>query len=104
MITVNIFQETGEFAENKDVAKELRVNQILPALASGKQVTLDFGKVRISTQSFIHALISEAIRVHGIDVLDRLLFKNCTETVKILINTVVDYMQAEPPNETEQAK
>jgi hypothetical protein len=104
MITVNIFQETGEFAENKDVAKELRDNKILPALASGKQVTLDFSKVRISTQSFIHALISEAIRVHGIDVLDQLLFKNCTETVKILINTVVDYMQAEPPDETEQAK
>jgi len=95
MKSIQVRPQAGEFAENKDIARDLRVNEILPALAQGKEVVLDFRGVRLSTQSFIHALISEAIRVHSIDVLDRLMFKNCTPTIKTLINIVVDYMQTD---------
>lgn len=99
MKTIQVFPQAGEFAENKDTARDLRVNEILPALAKGEEVILDFRGVRLSTQSFIHALVSEAIRVHGIDVLDRLMFKNCTPTIKTLINIVVDYMQTDDTKE-----
>ncbi|MDI6737246.1 MAG: STAS-like domain-containing protein [Nanoarchaeota archaeon] len=83
----------GEFAENKDRARSIRLEKIMPALANGEEVTLDFEGIGSATQSFIHALISDIIRKMGNEVLDRIYFKNCNETVQKIINIVVEYMQ-----------
>lgn len=93
MITITIFETAGAFAENKDVAKKLRLEILLPALEQNQEVVIDFEKVEGATQSFIHALISEAIRVEGAEVLDLLSFKNCNESIKKIITIVTDYMQ-----------
>lgn len=79
------------FAENKDQAKELRAARILPALADGERVTLDFAAVRYATQSFVHALIGEALQKYGEGALDLVEFKNCSEAVRSVIELVVDY-------------
>ena len=96
MKEIKIFDYTGEFAENKDTARDLRIEQILPILKEGEKITLDFQNVNLSTQSFIHALISDLIRSEGIDVLDLMSFKNCNETITTLIKIVVAYMQDIP--------
>lgn len=88
-----IFDKAGEFAENKDVAREIRLQLIIPALNSHEDVILDFEKVGAATQSFIHALISDILRNYGHDVLERVTFKSCNDTIKKIINIVVDYMQ-----------
>ncbi len=79
------------FAEDKDVARQIRISFIKPAISSGKKVVLDFGKVSVATQSFIHAMISEAILNHGTRALGLLEFRSCNATVKSVILTVVDY-------------
>ena len=93
MRTISIFDRAGAFAENKDTAREIRVEEIIPALNAGEEVVLDFEKVDAATQSFIHALISDVIRKFGSDVLDRMSFKSCNPIVKKIIGIVVDYMQ-----------
>lgn len=93
MKRIEIHAHAGPFAENKDVARDLRLNEILPALERGEEVQLDFGRVDAVTQSFVHALISDLFRKRGSDVLDRLEFKSCNDTVKKIISIVVDYMQ-----------
>ena len=93
MKTVHLFPLTGGFAENKDVARDIRMKEIIPSLDGGKEVTLDFNHVDSATQSFIHALLSDIIREYGIEILDRIFFKNCSETVKKIISIVIDYMQ-----------
>lgn len=90
---IRIAKQAGIFAENKDIARDIRKRQIEPALDKSQSVILDFKDVDGVTQSFIHALISEVIRVHTSDVLDRLLFKNCNDDVKGVVSIVVDYMQ-----------
>lgn len=92
MINIDIFDRAGAFVENKDVARDIRVKEIIPALTQGEEVTLDFNKVDAVTQSFIHALISDILRKHGANVLDRIAFKSCNVTVKKIIEIVVDYM------------
>ncbi len=87
---INLF---GDFAEDKDKAKDLRIKQILPELEKGNNIIIDFEGVNNATQSFIHALISDLIRKKGIDVLDNIEFKNCNETIKTIITIVVNYMQ-----------
>lgn len=93
MVTIELLQYTGTFAENKDIARNVRQEKIIPAIEKGEDLTLDFSGVSSATQSFIHALISDLIRRYGADVLDRISFKNCNETVKKIISIVVDYMQ-----------
>ena len=58
MKSIHIFDRAGAFAENKDVAREIRIKEIIPALDKNEQVILDFSKVDAATQSFIHALRS----------------------------------------------
>ncbi|OGS48922.1 MAG: hypothetical protein A3J79_06255 [Elusimicrobia bacterium RIFOXYB2_FULL_62_6] len=93
MKRIEIHAHAGAFAENKDAARDLRLKEIIPALDKGESVVLSFERVDAVTQSFIHALISDLIRKRGVDVLDRLEFKSCNDTVKKIISIVVDYMQ-----------
>lgn len=74
-------------AETKDEAKRIRVNELLPALERGEIVTLDFSKVGFATQSYVHALISEAIRRYGDQAFDLLRFKGCSEEVQQVVLT-----------------
>lgn len=83
----------GSFAENKDKARQIRTKKIEPLLQSQNEVILDFQGIDGATQSFIHALISEVIRIHGNEILNKLAFKNCSESIKQIISIVVDYMQ-----------
>ncbi|MBI3190167.1 STAS-like domain-containing protein [archaeon] len=90
---IKLYDIVGKFAENKDLAREIRTNKILPALEKNDKVILDFGNIEATTQSFIHALISDIIRKKNIDVLKNIYFKNCNITVKKIITIVTEYMQ-----------
>ncbi len=90
---INIYKSVGNFAENKDTAGDIRTNIIVPSLERGEEVVIDFGGVQSATQSFVHALISDVIRKEGIGVLDKISFKGCNETIKKLIEIVIEYMQ-----------
>ena len=93
MMKINIFELAGAFAENKDVARKIRIDHLEPALAASEDIILNFEQVSGTTQSFVHALISELFRKFGNSVLDHIEFKNCNETVKKIITLVADYMQ-----------
>jgi hypothetical protein len=93
MIQIRLFDRAGSFAEDKDLARNIRMEQIVPALNRHEEVVLDFKNVDSATQSFIHALISDLIRNYGSEVLDRIGFKSCNDTIRKIISIVVDYMQ-----------
>jgi translation elongation factor EF-G len=90
---LKLVEHTGSFAENKNIARKLRTDVVIPALEKNKEITLNFTGVESATQSFIHALISDVLRKNGIDVLDRINFKGCNKTIKTLIRIVSEYMQ-----------
>ena len=93
MQTIKIAKHAGTFAENKDVARDLRVIKIMPAIDSSKEIVLDFSGVTGATQSFVHALISDVIRQYGDTALDLISFKNCSPVVREVVTTVTEYMQ-----------
>ncbi len=93
MMEIKIVNITGSFAENKDSAREIRLNKIVPALEKKDEIVLNFAGIEGATQSFIHALISEIIRKYGSEALDKISFKNCNEPVRKIITIVIDYMQ-----------
>ena len=90
MTHIDIKSEGG-FAENKDEAKILREKKILPTLERGGIVILNFKEVEYATQSFVHALIGEALQRYREDVLQSFEFQNCSPQLRSLIELVVDY-------------
>jgi hypothetical protein len=93
MISIKMHPLVGSFAENKDKARDIRINEITPILERGENLIIDFQEVDSITQSFCHALLSELIRNYGINLLDRISFANCSDEVKGIITIVVEYMQ-----------
>ncbi|MDP1690038.1 MAG: STAS-like domain-containing protein [bacterium] len=93
MTTIHLRSLTGDFAENKDTARDIRIDTLTPILARGEKVTIDFSGVSGATQSFIHALISELFRIHGSEVLSFISFKNCNPAIQKVITIVTEYMQ-----------
>ena len=93
MEKVRMFEYAGEFGENKDVAKKIRQEILVPALAENKAVTFDFEDVTGVTQSFMHALISDAIRQYPDVVFDNVFFKDANEEIRQIVEIVYSYMQ-----------
>ena len=91
MIEISITATEIKFLEDKDLARGLRKRELLPALEAGESVVLDFAHVGTATQSFVHALIGEALKRYGEDVLDRVEFKHCGPELCDVIELVVDY-------------
>lgn len=90
---IKLFKLVGSFAENKDIARDVRIKIIIPALEKNQKVVLDFSNIDSATQSFIHALISDLFRKYNNEILDRIEFKSCNKTIQQIINIVADYMQ-----------
>lgn len=90
---IKILDIFGKFAEDKDLAKEIRINQITFAVKNKEDIIINFGGVEATTQSFIHSLISQVIRDNGEKVLDKIYFKSCNSSIKKIIGIVVEYMQ-----------
>ena len=95
METILMHEQAGAFCENKDIAKKIREEILLPALKEGRAVTFDFSDVTGATQSFIHALVSEALRQYPELVFDGVFYKNTCDDVKEVISIVYTYMQQE---------
>lgn len=93
MKTIKIQKEAGAFCENKDVAKKLRENVLLPTLKQNGSITFDFDGVTGATQSFIHALISEALRRYPEKAFEKILYKNTNPEIRQIISIVYTYMQ-----------
>lgn len=86
------------FAEDKGEAREIRIAKLLPALDRGEEVVLDFTGIRYATQSYVHALIGEALNKHRERALEHIEFRNCSPQVRSLIEFVVDYSLSGFPN------
>src|SRR6266853_4515922 len=90
-VEVKIQSKNKGFAEDKDAAKKLRTEVIMPALLDNKAVIINFYGVTSSTQSFVHALVGEPLQKIGESVLNKLEFRSCAPQVRSLVELVVDY-------------
>lgn len=91
--TIHMRKLAGDFAENKDISKKLRIEQIMPALSQGHEIAFDFDGVNGATQSFVHALVSDPIREFGDVAFDNLIYTNANDDIKEIVSIVYRYMQ-----------
>lgn len=89
---MRIFSSVGDFAGDKDAAAHIRDTYVRPNLEKGRAVLLDFTGVELATQSFVHALLAAVVREDP-DSLETIDFEGCNDSVRELIQLVVDYAQ-----------
>jgi hypothetical protein len=75
------------FLDTRLFARQLR-EQVEEFLAQTREVELNFTGVNIS-QSFADELVGVLLLTHSPEVLDRLVFKGCSDSVKAVIEFVV---------------
>lgn len=90
---IKMFNYIGDYGENKDIARKIRLETILPCLEKEEDITIDFKNVTGATQSFIHALLADPIRKYPEIVFNKITFKNCSDNVKVVVEIVEEYMQ-----------
>ena len=96
IVTAVIPRTETNLAEDKNAAELMRKDTIIPALRSNKPLQLDFGGVQITTQSFIHALLAEPLRLFGPDhFTGRIFFARASTQVKQVLKIVVQHVAAE---------
>lgn len=95
--TIRIADYVGRFAGDPDVAHELRDNALAPAMRAGEPVIVDFAGVELSTESFIHALVSDLIRSTDFYALGLIDFRHCSQSVRERLETVVESSQYNAP-------
>lgn len=93
-MSIRVQKYAGSFAGDKDAAARIRDTEVVPALRGGKSVVLDFAGVDLATQSFVHALLASIVRENP-EALEHIAFKNCNDSVRSLVEIVVDYAQQE---------
>lgn len=76
----------GRLAAVRSVAAPIRA-QAEGALAQGGEVVLDFAGIEV-TQSFIDELVGALILRHGPEVLERVIFKSCSDDTRAIIEFV----------------
>jgi hypothetical protein len=96
-VYVRITDYVGSFAGDPDVARELRDSALAPAMHAGEPVIVDFAGVELSTESFIHALVSDLIHSTEFYALGLIDFRHCSQSVRDRLETVVESSQHNAP-------
>lgn len=77
-----------QLADGERAAK-YRATRLEPSLDLYELVVLDFSGVRSANSSFVNGLIAGVIEQHGVHVLQKLHFKGCNPTIKVLVESAI---------------
>lgn len=89
LVVVNV----REFEEDVEEAAKVREELILPTIAKGIMVVLDFTGIKFATQSFVHALMYKVIR-DGQQIGSTLSIAGCSNSTREAVMAVAAYAKA----------
>ena len=87
---VNIFNYFGKWAEDKDAAISFRDRHVLPGVAKGKRIDLDFSGVEAAPHSFLNALLATPIVRLGPKAYQWIKVRNALGAIREIIDGVFE--------------
>lgn len=85
-VAINAYAFDGHLVGTRHKAQSVRAS-IEEVILQGGEVVFDFSNTEV-TQSFVDELVGVLILRHGPTVLDRLVFKSCSSSVRAIIEFV----------------
>ncbi len=92
-LELKLAEEFGPRLSDGERAAEFRTGRIDPYAGICEEMVLDFTGVRNANSSFVNALVAGIIEHHGIEVLDRLVFKGCNPVIRVLVESAISLGQ-----------
>jgi len=80
----------GRYAEDKDLAKKIRDEKILPALAENKTVTLDFEEIISAPHSLLNAMLATPIERLGLAAYKKIKIINAAPEIRETLDFIFD--------------
>ncbi|MBB3293210.1 hypothetical protein FHT39_001849 [Mitsuaria sp. BK045] len=87
---LSMYNYFGRNADDKQAAISYRDRHLLPAVANGKSIVIDFNDVTTSTHSFLNALLASPIRRMGLQAFKKIRIVNATSEIRETIDYVLD--------------
>jgi hypothetical protein len=87
---LSVYNYFGRNADDKQAAIAYRDRHLLPAVADGKSIVIDFNEVITSTHSFLNALLASPIRRMGLHAFKKIRIVNATGEIRETIDYVLD--------------
>ena len=91
--SIRVYDYAGDFGEDKDAARVIRQEKIIPAVEHDDAVLLDFSGMTGATQSFIQALVAEPIMRFRERAFDGLFYTGVNDQIAEIISIVYRYIQ-----------
>jgi len=80
----------GRYAEDKEAAIGYRDRHMLPALANGHSLVIDFKNVQASPHSFLSALLATPVKRLGMDAYKKIKIVNAAQDIRETIDFIMD--------------
>lgn len=87
---INLKNYFGIAIENKDLAKKIRDNYLLPALAENKTITIDFEDIVFATDSVLNAMLATPIRQLGLAAYKKIKVINLASDIRVMVDFIFD--------------
>ena len=88
-LELKLAEEFGPRLADGALAVEFRMGRMDPYVRISPEIVLDFTGIRNANSSFVNALVAGAIKQHGPEILDRLIFKGCNPVVRVLVESAI---------------
>ena len=86
----NVRDYFGRYAEDKQLAIKLRDSKILPAIAEGKSITIDFDEVISAPHSLLNALLATPIQRLGLAAYKKIKVINASPEIRETVDFIMD--------------
>lgn len=80
----------GKYAEDKDLAKKIRDEKLLPALAENKSLTIDFEEILSAPHSLLNAMLATPIERLGLSAYKKIKVINAAPEIRETLDFIFD--------------
>ncbi|MGI9054258.1 MAG: STAS-like domain-containing protein [Pyrinomonadaceae bacterium] len=87
---ISIRNYFGRYAENKDLAKKIRDEKLLPALAENKTLTIDFDEIVSAPHSLLNAMLATPIERLGLSAYKKIKIINAAPEIRETLDFIFD--------------
>ena len=91
--TIRIIDKFGSFLSDGERGNQFRFCELEPAVSKRELVILDFEGVTNMTDSFANACFGHFFRHMDFQIDGKVVFKNCTPTIKSFIGSAWNFAQ-----------
>ena len=89
-VSIEIRNHFGRYAEDKDRAKKIRDEKILPALAEDKSLIIDFEDIVSAPHSLLNAMLATPIERLGLAAYKKIKIINAAPEIRETLDFIFD--------------